>query len=245
MPLDIDGQLDFVESFLKDHAGPDTRVILMGHSLGAYLIMEMLRRRRTHLGPLASSVVGAIGLFPAVVHLAQSAGGRRIQRLLDVPCLALFVMLVVRIVGLLPTRILQHALKTLLGYPEHSATTTVHWLQSPWGFPESIHLLREELSRITADAWDDQVWESRVHLLFGERDEYVPNFHRDALISARNHQVAGQVSDLTHGSDWAVAPCMEFAATGIPHDFSIRHSGPVAERAADWVIGMIGPARTR
>jgi pimeloyl-ACP methyl ester carboxylesterase len=138
MPLGIDGQLDFVEGFLQHHAGPNTKVILMGHSLGAYLIMEILQRHQIPSTLTSYSVIGAVGLFPAVVHLAQSEGGKQALRLLNFPFLPLIATLFVRALCILPAVLLQYLIILFFGYPEDAATFTVRWLKSPWGFSESM-----------------------------------------------------------------------------------------------------------
>ncbi|CAI6340705.1 unnamed protein product [Periconia digitata] len=229
-PLSIDDQIDFVERTLRDYTEPDTRIILMGHSFGVYIFMEMLRRRQSRL-KTTGHVIGAIGLFPGVVHLARSQGGRRGQQWLAIPGLAFLLIWLARALGLLlPTKILQNVIRALSGYPDHAVRTTVHWIRSRWGLQQSLHLVREELIRITDDAWDDEVWGTDIHMLFGEKDVYVPEIERDALISARAVKSAVQTGS---------TPYFEIAATGIPHDFSIRHNAPVAEKVDIWVRKII------
>ena len=56
-------------------AGP--KVILIAHSVGAYMTLEILRRRAQYLNQLASlDVIGAVLLFPTVTEIAQSMHGR-------------------------------------------------------------------------------------------------------------------------------------------------------------------------
>lgn len=85
LPVDIDGQIRFAEStlasYVEDFIGPrdlknDVRVILVGHSLGAFLSMEMLQRFRNVLRKDGQSsrryrLTAAIGVFPGLVHLVQ------------------------------------------------------------------------------------------------------------------------------------------------------------------------------
>lgn len=103
--------------------------------------------------------------------------------------------------------------------------------------------MREGLDRIAADTWDDDVWGSGVHLLFGDRDSYTPDAHRDALILARtsNSRRTVRLNEQEPGN--LVAPCMELAAAGIPHDFGISYSAPVAERAATWIMQIVARDR--
>jgi pimeloyl-ACP methyl ester carboxylesterase len=68
---------DLVEE-VKEQGGRDVRVILVGHSVGAYISLEIIRRLRAHgmAGEdFETRVVGAIGLFPTVVDIARSESG--------------------------------------------------------------------------------------------------------------------------------------------------------------------------
>lgn len=64
----------------KDQGAKDVRVILLGHSVGAYISLEIIRRLRAHgmVGDdFETRVVGAIGLFPTIVDIARSESGMK------------------------------------------------------------------------------------------------------------------------------------------------------------------------
>lgn len=70
---------DLVEE-VKDQGAKDVRVILVGHSVGAYISLEIIRRLRAHGlagDDFETRVVGAIGLFPTVVDIARSESGMK------------------------------------------------------------------------------------------------------------------------------------------------------------------------
>lgn len=59
------------------------RVILMGHSVGTYIAMEVLRRHRenqttTAAGDSGFDIVGGIMLFPTVMDIANSPAGQKL-----------------------------------------------------------------------------------------------------------------------------------------------------------------------
>ena len=52
------------------------KVILVAHSVGAYMVLEILRRKAQHLNELADlDIIGAILLFPTVTEIAKSWHG--------------------------------------------------------------------------------------------------------------------------------------------------------------------------
>lgn len=40
----LDGQVEHKLAFLRKHVPRDTRLVLLGHSIGCYIILEMLKR---------------------------------------------------------------------------------------------------------------------------------------------------------------------------------------------------------
>lgn len=74
-----DDVVEIVED-LKDNGAKDVRVVLVGHSVGAYMSLEIVRRLRAH--GLAGEdfdtrIAGVVGLFPTVVDIARSESGMK------------------------------------------------------------------------------------------------------------------------------------------------------------------------
>jgi acetyl esterase/lipase len=72
-----DDVVELVEE-VKDQGCRDVRVILVGHSVGAYMCLEIVRRLRAH--GLAGEdfdtrITGVVGLFPTLVDIARSESG--------------------------------------------------------------------------------------------------------------------------------------------------------------------------
>ena len=75
----VEEQIVFVQRSLDSFMAHDEKkkkVILIGHSVGAYIAMELLRRHRERCSDF--DVVGGIMLFPTVVDIAKSAAGRKL-----------------------------------------------------------------------------------------------------------------------------------------------------------------------
>lgn len=66
------GQLDALRS---GHVCP--KVILIGHSVGAYILLELIRQHKTRIdgGEEDFDLIGGILLFPTITHIAQSPQG--------------------------------------------------------------------------------------------------------------------------------------------------------------------------
>lgn len=97
-PYGLQQQIDYVETTLESYVRAQNsirksqqaietssqrplKVILMGHSVGAYILLEVLRRSRKQLslgGETGMEVVGGVLLFPTVTHIAKSPSGLKL-----------------------------------------------------------------------------------------------------------------------------------------------------------------------
>lgn len=101
---EIEGVKRRLQAKTRDLAGTDPeeplQVVLMGHSVGAYMLMEVLAWWQKHKEEQAIfSLVGGVCLFPTVVDIAKSPRGRVLSVCAFVVRIWLYVWLTVRIVG--------------------------------------------------------------------------------------------------------------------------------------------------
>lgn len=75
--LNLEEQIVFVQGLLNDFMTERQKVILIGHSVGAYIAMELLRRHRQQ-SSADFDIIGGIMLFPTVVDIAKSASGQKL-----------------------------------------------------------------------------------------------------------------------------------------------------------------------
>lgn len=90
--LDLEDQICFVQGKLAAlmgdegngngngncNAGTRQKVILIGHSVGAYIAMEILRRHREAKPESAFDIIGGAMLFPTVKDIAASPSGQKL-----------------------------------------------------------------------------------------------------------------------------------------------------------------------
>lgn len=100
-PYNLEHQIVHIEEALnrvirRQPSGAKMRVILVGHSVGSYILLEVLRRQNICLIPRGSSqtnnmkIIGGICLFPTVTHIAQSPSGQKFSVCLTIPFLSSF-----------------------------------------------------------------------------------------------------------------------------------------------------------
>ena len=83
-PLSLGEQIVFQEDLLYKHisshrerTGNTPKVILMGHSVGAYILLELIRHHGDKIdeGEEDFDLIGGVLLFPTITHIAKSPLG--------------------------------------------------------------------------------------------------------------------------------------------------------------------------
>ena len=149
--LDLDAQVAHTEATLLAHLarlpslppGRTRKLTVVSHSVGAFIALELLRRRR--LASLSTvELAGAVLLFPTVVDIALSPHGRKLGLLLRLPnALAAAVGTALAFAGralttALPSRWVVALLVRVLGMTEDAATVTAAFLGSHRGVAQAL-----------------------------------------------------------------------------------------------------------
>ncbi|KAK6005980.1 hypothetical protein QM012_006390 [Aureobasidium pullulans] len=247
-PYDLEQQIEHIgqmlERAIESHArqGNLTKVILMGHSVGSYILLEVLRRRKqsptTQQLSNSARVIGGICLFPTVTHIAKSPSGKKFSLFFAIPYFAVAAGFVVRLLfSWIPFTALQTIVGLVTGFPAPAAETTTAFIKSRGSVRQALHLAGHEMRTITTDTWDDELWgiskaqdpnsnKTRLYFYFGTDDHWVANKTRDELIAAR--AATGKTGDENK-------PTMEIDTHGTPHGFCIKHNDLVANKAEQYI----------
>ncbi|PVI07711.1 hypothetical protein DM02DRAFT_608793 [Periconia macrospinosa] len=234
-----------VRKIQEEDSSQDTRVILMGHSVGAYILLEVTRRmmiKAKAQGGVGVRVVGGICLFPTITHIAKSSSGRKSSWFLTIRHFAFLASLFVRLLTFpIPIAILAFLIRAFMRFPADAARVTAAFVKSRNGVQQALHMARDEMLEITTDNWSEEIWSAAdsqsgpiLRFLFAKSDHWVADETRDELIAARaaNPGNSGRIKD----EDGDGRPIMEIdELEGWPHGFCLKHSIPVAEHVAGYV----------
>lgn len=272
-PLDLEGQISFIEGAV-DKAREDVwrhlgrkegeeglRTVLMGHSIGGFMLLEVLRRRKERGMTKGDGirVIGGVLLTPTVVDLRGSPSGKKvfvcfsfvrevigcmttdhIQHLGSQPYFAsTFNTLAKTVLWPIPDAPLLRIIKSITGMPDDPANTTLKFLRSPMGIHQAIHLLRFELAAMTTDKWDDEIWgvttadEKRANCTKTKLFFYFAQEDHWVAKHSRDQLIAARAS--TGKPDEEGRPRMEIDTTGIAHAFCLseylRYNQPHSSHA--------------
>jgi pimeloyl-ACP methyl ester carboxylesterase len=103
--------------------------ILIGHSVGSYILLELLGKARQASLSESLNVKAGILLFPTVTHIAQSPSGIKFSALFQIPGFPRIVSLLVRnLFWPLPRTVLRWLVATVTRMPEDAAGVTTNLL---------------------------------------------------------------------------------------------------------------------
>ncbi|KAF2841398.1 hypothetical protein M501DRAFT_969798 [Patellaria atrata CBS 101060] len=259
LPLGLQDQISFVERTLSHtfhrlqhnstKGASNVNVILIGHSLGTYISLEIIRRVREEMETASLRIAGAICLFPTVVDLAASPKGKKLKHFLHLQSLPILIPILCHLIKviiiLIPLRVLTLLIRLVLGFANDAARTTSSFLKSKNGVHQALYMAVDELRQMNHDAWDSEIWGAthpsphphprpKLFFYYGQKDDWIADETRDALIKlrGRNHR---------NGNDDDWRPIMVIDKNRIPHDFCVNkhYSLLIAEKSAEWVVEIV------
>ena len=184
-------------SFVEDKP----RLVIMGHSVGAYMALQILKRR-------PQNVDNIFLLFPTVSHIAQGSSFARISSVLtSIPGsvkIATWIIFLLRLI--FPIPLLAFIVRLALTLPGTSLSTTLAKFFNPASVQSFSYLAKEEFRDITDLDTDTLTkYAKRITAYYAVKDRWVPNFAREQIMHIVNQ----------NGGD--VFICNE----GFPHAFSL------------------------
>ncbi|KAF3934940.1 hypothetical protein ABW19_dt0207846 [Dactylella cylindrospora] len=226
----ITRQVEILEHLISHR--PQTKIILMGHSVGSYILLETLRNLKEK--GLGGNIIGGIGLFPTLTHIGKSRSGRKASFLLKIPGLIPFLNFLANLlVVIIPTIVWGWLIALFMRrFDQEARATTISFLKSPNGIRQGIYMGRDEIRGIKDDMWDEGIWGSEAvpastELVFyyGKKDHWVFDEERERLIQERGRGGVAWTADGEVVRDlWK--PKMMVCEDGVPHSFCIGEPSP-------------------
>ncbi|KIJ21921.1 hypothetical protein PAXINDRAFT_105532 [Paxillus involutus ATCC 200175] len=182
---------------VKSTFGASLRIVLAGHSVGAWLALQALKLR-------SDSISSVFLLFPAIADIADTPNGRKLSWLFRAP-LPRVTANIARAVYYLPI--------TLLGMlfpscPRTPLNALRSFLRSPQAIFASMSMAHDEMVNICR--LDSELLNKHRDVLwfyFGEHDDWIGK-QKDAILK------------VFRGNE----PRIAYGASGVPHAFCISES---------------------
>jgi hypothetical protein len=150
-PYGLTEQISQIYTALKSQAiplgprkgEPYDGVFLMGHSVGSYILLELLGRIRKETDDVDSAPVpkirAGILLFPTVTHIAQSPSGLKFSALACLPDFARRAHGIAKaLLWPVPRSVLGWVVGVVMGMPTDAAGVTMRFLESRRGIWQAL-----------------------------------------------------------------------------------------------------------
>jgi len=207
---------------LSEHINGDikrkAKVILIGHSVGAWIALQVLKER--------PDVHGLFLLFPTISGIGATPNGRALSWLFKPPIPAIVSRLSVT-TNLIPNTVLRYLFKP---WPEAQLGVLRSLISSPSTIYSTLSMANEEMKVIkslTSDeaTSDAQLLEGnteKIWFYFAEKDNWV-GMEREVILKIIHKESEDGNVRVVNGQE------------GVPHSFCITHSELVAEQCALWL----------
>ncbi|KAF2719611.1 hypothetical protein K431DRAFT_228196 [Polychaeton citri CBS 116435] len=258
LPYNLDEQIQFMSRQLEnaireDKNGPPDDVILIGHSVGAYIALKTvelwqapsMQQSRTW------SISAVVLLFPTIVDIARSPSGKKLTPLFRFPLFPLCVHYLVKTLFLLvPLFVVTLLVRLFTLMPMEDAKITASFLKSDLGVYQALVMAKHEMAEICEDKFTDEVWGKQevkatqerltkeandassyhkhphLHFYWGSNDHWVATETRDKLLETRAAHSASE------GNNYVT---MEIDIHKVPHSFCMQHSNIIADKVAQFI----------
>ncbi|KAK0524988.1 hypothetical protein OC842_005653 [Tilletia horrida] len=121
----------------------DVKIVLVGHSIGAYIALEMLRARRR-------DVDGVHLLFPTLSHIARTPNAQSLRLLLHPLTATLVLPLPLLLLSLLPAILLIPLIRLFTMQPPSAAQSTAELLITRGAVINALAMARDEMRIVQA-----------------------------------------------------------------------------------------------
>lgn len=120
---------------------PYDSVVLIGHSVGSYILLEILSHLRRSSQTSSINVRAGILLFPTVTHIARSPSGIKFGTLFSIPHLPKIASVLAKVlVWPVPRSILRGLVSVVTGMPRAAAEVTTDFLTSRMGVHQALYV---------------------------------------------------------------------------------------------------------
>lgn len=201
-----------IEAFdaLRSEFGNNTKLILVGHSVGSWISTQVLKARK-------DAVAGAFLLFPTISHIGNTPNGRKLSRIFT-PFPRRIISSLGHIAGLIPLSVLSFLFRE---WPTSQLHVLRDLICSPSAIEATLSMANDEMNTIKElDLPLLQECKDKLYFYYADRDDWVGE-EKDRVLKALhpNQEVLSVVHD-THG---------------IPHAFCINHGDHLAEQCFSWL----------
>lgn len=210
--FNLEGQIQHKLDFINKHIDKDSKLHLIGHSIGSWLILEMLHKNKNLISRISSVNL----LFPTVHKMAKSKNGLFFNNIIR--RLHMFVMMLITLLNLMPDVIKNRIVNIYLKWNSlpSSYSETILKLCSPHVGEKVLFLCYDEIDSVqTLNSEVLEIVKGMTNVLYSPRDGWVPVHFMDEFRQFEPH--------------------LQMKEVDAEHAFVLKSSGEIAEMVSDFI----------
>ncbi|GAA5976279.1 hypothetical protein JCM11641_001103 [Rhodosporidiobolus odoratus] len=222
----VEDKIRFLEELRGSHGvGKEggARVVVVGHSIGAWMGLQVLKER-PHL------ITALLSLFPTLSHMSKTPNGRSLSPLFSSWTLRP-VFYSASALSYLPPALTSKLVGLITGHSGSGAEVTSQLVASPQSVLAALTLAKEELATVK------ELDEEAIRNAAGKMWVYYAQEGKDGWVTSQCMSEVGEVLERSvgkEGREKRVKVCGE----GMPHAFVLdeAHSASLARKCATWIV---------
>jgi len=213
LPPQVEGALEVHDAVKTTY--PDTKIVLVGHSIGAWISTKVLHYR-------PETVDATFLLFPTLSEVAQTPNGRKVSRLCRPP-FPRFISAISLVCWLIPTRLLACLFSS---WPRQQITVLETLISSPTTIYACLTMADEEMLQVRElDIALIQQHRAKLWIYYAEKDNWIAEEQTKVEKAMEDQNLLGTVDRITH--------CRH----SVPHAFSLNHGSLLGAHCINWLRG--------
>ncbi|KAK0167933.1 hypothetical protein PV327_001784 [Microctonus hyperodae] len=171
------GQLEHKISFIKKYVPEDAKLHLVGHSIGCWLILQLLKDKQ-----IADRVVKCYLLFPAIERMRETPSGKFLTNfVLRFAAVIVYLCWIFSLLPIIIQMILIRIIGGIFGVTNKSVKPTLQLLKAPvlkrvFDLAKDEMILVRELNYEIVSKYADKLW-----IYYGATDGWTPGIYYDEL----------------------------------------------------------------
>ncbi|KAI8576325.1 hypothetical protein K450DRAFT_257222 [Umbelopsis ramanniana AG] len=199
---------------IRKQYGPETKIVLIGHSVGSFICTEVLKARPNH------NIVRLIALFPTLQHIAKTPNGVALS-----PIFPVIPRTIVSWSASLLSWIHPTVRKTIVSYitkqPDPSLSVTSDQLLQRNVVNNALFMAGQEMASIKELDYDFyHAHVKKFIIYFSPKDSWAPQDHYDDMKSRFPNA--------------NITLCEE----NLPHAFVLDHAKSMAKKVSEWILNV-------
>ncbi|XP_053608964.1 lipid droplet-associated hydrolase [Plodia interpunctella] len=208
----LQGQVEHKFNFINESIDKNCRIHLIGHSIGSWMIIEMLNKHST----LIDRIVSINLLFPTIQKMAVAPNGKFITKFLS--RIHVLLMFFINLIHILPQVVRSFFIDVYIYWNKlpSSYNDMVNKFLSPSSFEKMIFLAYDEMANVKElnKSGIDKI-KSITNVIYSDRDGWAPVSYMEDLKQFEPH--------------------LQMTLVGVDHAFVLRSSEQVAGLVAEFI----------